>query len=233
MIARAGSALVGSERARHLSAEAADALDWACAELRRTLHGSSAPEFEEALASLTRAQDAIGEMCSTLALAETAIHAYLRHLGVSDTDAPVTTVAPESRSARAVGTPGAGPSRKPGRDTPAAADQGVAADTERYWKPDGLPETIPVEWGAGISNRKGTGIRWHDPLNPRGSGVRIDKGDPDSAWPSQRVDHVIVRYNGKVIGRDGNPIEGSIKVYFENAHIPFSEWSKWSTWHTP
>ncbi|NJP94870.1 hypothetical protein HCN51_36475 [Nonomuraea sp. FMUSA5-5] len=98
--------------------------------------------------------------------------------------------------------------------------------------PDGRTDHIPSEWGSGKPNKKGVGTRWQDPEN-QGNGVRVDRGNPDNPQPSQQVDHVVVRYNGRVIGRDGNPITGSIKDDFENAHIPFSEWSKWSTWYKP
>jgi len=47
------------------------------------------------------------------------------------------------------------------------------------------------------------------------------------------VDHVIVRYNGKVMGRDGRPIEGAIKENAEQAHIPLSEYQNWKSWYSP
>lgn len=91
---------------------------------------------------------------------------------------------------------------------------------------------LPERWGDGEPNRKVPGRRWQDPKDP-GSGVRIDRGDPDSPFPSQRVDHVVVRDHGKVVGRDGRPIEGSIKSDAENAHIPLDEWLRWTTWNAP
>jgi hypothetical protein len=36
------------------------------------------------------------------------------------------------------------------------------------------------------------------------------------------VNHVIVRSNGVVLGRDGEPIDGSIQNDPENAHIPLT-----------
>ncbi|WP_192816485.1 hypothetical protein [Cupriavidus basilensis] len=81
-------------------------------------------------------------------------------------------------------------------------------------------------------NKKGVGFRWQDPKN-QGNGVRIDKGDPNVSQPTQQVDHVIVRSNGKVIGRDGKPIEGSIKYNAAQAHIPLSEYKKWKNWNSP
>jgi hypothetical protein len=45
--------------------------------------------------------------------------------------------------------------------------------------------------------------------------------------------NVIVRVNGRVIGRDGKPIQGSISEDYENAHIPLSEYIKWERWDSP
>jgi hypothetical protein len=92
---------------------------------------------------------------------------------------------------------------------------------------------VPASWGAGSPTAKGTGTRWFDPQNPSGSGVRIDQGNPASKWPTQQVDHVIVRRNGVVVGRDGRPISGSIKDNPVEAHIPLSEWLTWSEWWRP
>ena len=44
---------------------------------------------------------------------------------------------------------------------------------------------------------------------------------------------MVIRKNGVVIGRDGNPIRGSIKNDFDNAHIPLSEYEGWKTWYSP
>jgi hypothetical protein len=90
----------------------------------------------------------------------------------------------------------------------------------------------PDSWGEGIPNKKGVGFRWQDPENP-GNGIRVDQGNPQHSFPSQQVDHVIVRRNGQVIGRNGNPINGSIKSDPNNAHIPLGEWKNWSSWYSP
>lgn len=50
---------------------------------------------------------------------------------------------------------------------------------------------------------------------------------------SQQEDHVIVRDNGKVIGRDGQPIRGAIEDDPVNAHIPLKEWKQWKSWNHP
>jgi len=47
------------------------------------------------------------------------------------------------------------------------------------------------------------------------------------------VDHVVVRKDGKVIGRNGKPIKGSIDEDFDNAHIPLSEYERWKSWCSP
>jgi hypothetical protein len=90
---------------------------------------------------------------------------------------------------------------------------------------------VPKNWGTGLANKKGAGTRWIDPTNP-GNGIRIDEGISGSSWPSQQVDHVVVRSNGRILGPDGKPIAGSLA---ENpqAHIPLSDWLKWSSWNTP
>ncbi|CAL7961099.1 hypothetical protein MIDIC_240069 [Alphaproteobacteria bacterium] len=60
--------------------------------------------------------------------------------------------------------------------------------------------------------------------------VRIMKGDPTKQWPSQQQDYVKVVSNGKVIGKDGNPIieQNGIKTAdLEEAHIPLEEYKYW------
>ena len=95
-----------------------------------------------------------------------------------------------------------------------------------------ITSKFPKLWGGGIPNKKGVGLKWHDPIN-KGDGVRIDQGNPHTSQSYQRVDHVVVRSNGKIIGRDGNPIKGSIADDPEQAHIPLSEYKKWKTWNSP
>jgi hypothetical protein len=78
------------------------------------------------------------------------------------------------------------------------------------WEDPAVQEKVPAEWGEGKPNRSGVGHRWADPENPSGSGVRIDKGDPNVSNPTQHDDHVVVRDNGKVIGRDGKPVPDGV-----------------------
>lgn len=91
---------------------------------------------------------------------------------------------------------------------------------------------VPGGWGAGAPNKKGVGTRWTDPDNA-GNGVRVDAGNPANSQVTQQVDHVVVRYNGQVIGRDGRPITGSIANNPSQAHIPLSEWLTWKSWFKP
>lgn len=114
-----------------------------------------------------------------------------------------------------------------------AADDS-SQETTAAFPPQEAVDKVPDEWGPGQPNRKKEGERWLDPENPQGNGVRIDKGDPSSPNPSQRVDHVVVRTDGKVLGPDGQPIPPGepIKDHPE-AHIPLSEWLKWRSWNQP
>lgn len=93
--------------------------------------------------------------------------------------------------------------------------------------------TIPDAWGSGEVTKKGVGRRWFDPNNPKANGVRIDQGNPNNSQPSQQVDHVVVRKDGKVIGRNGQQIQGKISDDPINAHIPLQEWLTWSKWYEP
>ena len=114
-------------------------------------------------------------------------------------------------------------------DQDATPSDGAA---EPWTVPPGVRSKIPPEWGEGSPNKKGVGKRWTDPED-QGNGVRIDRGDPTHRQPTQQEDHVIVRSGGKIIGRDGNPIDGSIQGNAEQAHIPAREYSGWRSWNHP
>ncbi|MFE7662479.1 pre-toxin TG domain-containing protein [Streptomyces celluloflavus] len=79
-------------------------------------------------------------------------------------------------------------------------------------------------------NRKGVGYRWND---GKGNGVRIDKGNPNNPQVYQQVDHVVINSGGKIIGRNGKQIQGSIENDPREAHIPVDEWIKWKAWNQP
>ncbi|GAA0553991.1 WXG100 family type VII secretion target [Actinomadura livida] len=104
--------------------------------------------------------------------------------------------------------------------------------------PQKAQDKVPKEWGPGQANKKALkdpskpGWRWRDPNNPN-NGIRIDKGDPNSPWPSQRVDHVVINSNGKILDRYGNPIKAPKPTKTPEAHIPLDEWLKWSGWSHP
>ena len=100
------------------------------------------------------------------------------------------------------------------------------------WIPNTVMDSVPKEWGEGQPNRKDEGWRWTDPKD-EGNGVRIDRGSLINSQPSQQIDHVVVRYGGKVIGKDGNPIIGPIRDNAEQAHIPLEEYVKWRHWYKP
>jgi hypothetical protein len=91
---------------------------------------------------------------------------------------------------------------------------------------------VPGEWGPGLANRDLGGTRWFDPGAPKANGIRIDQGVPHSSFPSQQVDHVIVRSGGRILGLDGKPIVGSLKQN-PDAHIPLSDWLNWTSWNAP
>lgn len=65
---------------------------------------------------------------------------------------------------------------------------------------------------------------------PQANGVLKDEGVPHSPFPSQEVDHVIVRSGGRILGPDGKPIVGSLKQN-PDAHIPLSDWLAWTSWN--
>lgn len=104
---------------------------------------------------------------------------------------------------------------------------GIVVMRRSKWSaPENVRDRIQKSWGDSKPNKKGVGERWQDP-NDKGNGVRVDQGNPMNSQPVQQVDHVLVRSGGKVIGRDGNQIAGSIESNFEKAHIPLTDYVKW------
>ncbi len=144
----------------------------------------------------------------------------------------IATTGPVDIGISAMSAAGAGGTRATGRATAGQASGSRAPNASQWHPPASATKKLPSEWGGGKANKKGAGMRWQDPNNP-GNGVRIDRGNPSNSQPTQRVDHVVVRREGKVIGRDGKPIAGSIKDDPVAAHIPLSEWLRWSTWFSP
>jgi hypothetical protein len=105
-----------------------------------------------------------------------------------------------------------------------------------------MPSTASVKpiqtwkWGDGQANSKKDGWRWSDP-NDVGNGVRWDKGNPNSSWPSQQEDQVRVTSGGKVIGPDGNPIDRTETdpkpSRLPESHIPSDDYEQWQDWNKP
>jgi hypothetical protein len=108
----------------------------------------------------------------------------------------------------------------------------VASTTPKWAVPGSVQSKFPSSWTS-AANKKKVGSRWFDPANPKANGVRIDQGTPGHPLVSQQVDHVIVRRNGQLIGRDGQPIMGNIADNAANAHIPLSEYLNWRNWYAP
>ncbi|MEP3296565.1 MAG: hypothetical protein ABJO27_08815 [Pseudoruegeria sp.] len=129
------------------------------------------------------------------------------------------------------------PAAAVGAEPPATAGVATVSIGQRPTNPvaaqsaPNISRIVPSGWTS-QPNRKGIGTRWSDPNNP-GNGMRVDRGNPNHSLTSQRVDHVIVRSGGQVIGRDGRPISGSIRDNATNAHIPLSEYRNWNSWNRP
>jgi len=115
-------------------------------------------------------------------------------------------------------------------------DGGDDPDRKSRWEDNKKKATDKMkEWGEGKPSdegKDGEGWKWEDPKNPKGNQVRIRKGDPNAKWESQREDYVQVRREGKVIGKDGNPIKEEPRVSTSDkpeAHISMREWLQWSS----
>jgi hypothetical protein len=80
-------------------------------------------------------------------------------------------------------------------------------------KPIERPKNIPKDW-IKTSSEKGEGIKYVDPNN-KGTYVRIQRGEPNSPYPHQRVDYVRWQRNGVSLDVNGNPVS----KYSPEAHI--------------
>ncbi|QHC23157.1 helix-turn-helix domain-containing protein [Streptomyces sp. GS7] len=105
----------------------------------------------------------------------------------------------------------------------------VQARLDEKWSPEqpAVPDS-PRKYES--FTNKGVGYRWND---GKGNGIRIDKGNLNNSQTYQQVDHVVINSGGKVLGRDGKPLAGSIKQNAYEAHIPVTEWLKWKEWNRP
>ena len=124
---------------------------------------------------------------------------------------------------RGAGTP---PSRSPGTSPVRAV--GTPAGNWLNTTLQQVAAKLPSSWTAPKPNSSGIGWRW----NQGPDNFRVDKGTPNSPYPSQRVDHVVVQRNGQIIGPDGKPMSGPLNQNPE-AHIPLTVWLEWSTWYAP
>ncbi|CAG7605904.1 RHS repeat domain-containing protein [Actinacidiphila bryophytorum] len=114
-----------------------------------------------------------------------------------------------------------------------SGDGGSGSDSSSpsdWTLPDSATSKVPGEMGTPKPTKKGVGWRWND---GKGNGIRIDQGNPNNSQEYQQVDHVVINRGGRIIGRNGEPIVGSIQDNAYEAHIPLSEWVKWKNWYTP
>ncbi|WP_244653317.1 DUF637 domain-containing protein [Pseudomonas fluorescens] len=192
-------------------------------------------EFQEMLATATT-EHTVGAMVDTLKakwnLSDAQAQEITNDLKIA-LAVGLGTAAGALAYKRAVASAGKDAPTKNHNPTSAKTDsEPTQSELPKIWDvPDTTIAKFPDTWAV-TPNKKGVGFRWQDPKN-QGNGVRIDKGEPDISQPTQQVDHVIVRSNGRVIGRDGKPVSGSIKEHAEQVHIPLSEYKKWKNWNSP
>ena len=106
------------------------------------------------------------------------------------------------------------------------------------WFPHGSGK-IPSGWsGPNMTskfrkNANKEGFVWRAPKGQ--DSVRIDRGDFNSQWGTQQVDHVVINSKGRIVGRGGEllPPNARIQDYPAEAHVPLSEWQTWRSWNAP
>lgn len=112
----------------------------------------------------------------------------------------------------------------------------AAAGVGPGWFPYGTSK-IPAGWGGPSmtskfgANPSKEGFVWRSPKGQ--DSVRIDRGVPDSPYPSQQVDHVVINSGGRIIGRDGTPLPAGTRIRDvpDEAHVPLEEWQTWGSWN--
>jgi RHS repeat-associated protein len=87
--------------------------------------------------------------------------------------------------------------------------------------------TIPAKPGDVIKASRGKhgqvgGVQAHD-------NIRVMPGNPKASLPMHQKPYVHVRAGGKVVGKTGVEVPKSSP----ESHVPFSQWSKWQSWHKP
>jgi hypothetical protein len=117
------------------------------------------------------------------------------------------------------------PARTPVPDDLAELPAGATIDV-----PQAVVDKFPPEFGPAELTVKDGGVRWAiGPAHKSPGGVRIDPART-TGFESQRVPHVVVRSNGRVIGRNGEPLPNGNSA---EAHIPLEEYKTWRTWNHP
>jgi hypothetical protein len=94
-------------------------------------------------------------------------------------------------------------------------------------------EKVPKGWKAKPA-KDGIGVRFSDPSKgAKSNNIRIDQGDPNSEYETNRDDHVHIQSKGKVMGKSGEaaPDPKIDKNGFEmQRHIPLEDWKNWVNW---
>jgi SPP1 gp7 family putative phage head morphogenesis protein len=80
------------------------------------------------------------------------------------------------------------------------------------------PEGIPKHWQK-MPSKKGEGVRYVDPKNPKYNEVRIQRGDPASSNSGQRQDYVTWKKDGHYLDKYGKRVPRKSL----DAHIPIEE----------
>ncbi|MBS0224341.1 MAG: hypothetical protein JSR91_26775 [Proteobacteria bacterium] len=140
----------------------------------------------------------------------------------------------EEAANRILNTPGIMPMAKPPSeerppsghgdnpsDTPSEPDQ----EPPKEPPPPALPKPkgIPDEWIAKPSKKQG-GMRYFNPKNAHDQ-VRVMPGNPKSPNPFQQRPYIVDRNNGRVMDRNGQPIEGANPEKSPDAHIPYEDYT--------
>ncbi|MFW0777116.1 MAG: phage minor head protein [Rickettsiales bacterium] len=80
------------------------------------------------------------------------------------------------------------------------------------------PENVPEDW-VKRPTKKGDGVIYEQPGSKGATYIKIQKGNPNSSNPGQRVDNVRWTKDGKSLDKNGNVVPRSSR----ESHIPFEE----------
>ncbi len=109
------------------------------------------------------------------------------------------------------GTPAPAPEPPDNEEPPEEPD-----DDDIFKRPEGVPE----DWERRPA-KKGKGIVYEKPGSKGSTYVKIQKGNPNSSQPGQRVDNVRWVKDGKSLDRNGNVVPRNS----EESHIPLEKFS--------